>query len=403
MVSIPLAQRMNSLAGSPASLMRRKVQELRTSGREIFDLSSGDLEFATADHVIKAMHRAALQGQTKYTNVDGTPELKAEVRRKFERRNGLRYGNDEVMVCNGSTQAVFEALFATVSAGDEVLIPAPYWSQYLNQARLAGAAPVVVACSQNEGFKLRPEALRSAIGARTRWLILNNPVNPSGAVYSRAELADLAKVLLEYPSVWILEDTLYEDIVFDGSLSHAIAAVEPLLKSRTLVVGGVAKSYAMMGFRLGYAGGPRHLIRAMAKIQSQTTSCASSMSQAAAVAALSGPQDLVAEQISVLAENRSYIVSRINGCFGLACTPPQGTFYLLVSCAGALGRSGPDGVRIDTDRKFADYLLDQAGVAVGAGGDFGLSPYVRASFGVSRAVLEQAVSRIHRACAALVL
>jgi aspartate aminotransferase len=398
---IQLSPRMNGLAGSPASLMRRKVQELRASGRDVIDLSSGDLDFPSPNHVIEAAYRAARRGETKYTNVDGTPELKAAVRRKFETRNDLAFNDDEVIVCNGSTQAVFQGFLATVSADDEVLVPCPYWSQYLNQARLAGANPALIACPQNNGFKLRSDDLRAAISDRTRWLVLNNPANPSGVVYSRDELAAIANVMLEHPDVWILEDNLYEDIVFHGVHTSAIAEVEPRLKPRTLVVGGVAKSYAMMGWRIGYAGGPNHLIWAMANIQSQTTSCASSISQAAAVAALSEPQYSVGERNATLAENRDYMVTRINACAGLSCSPPQGTFYLLICCSGALGKWTSKGDRIMTDRQFAEFLLDEVGVVVAVGEDFGLSPYIRGSFGVQRSALEQAMIRIERACASL--
>ena len=395
---IALAPRMGALAGSPASQIRHKVQEMRTAGRDVVDLSSGDLDFSTPETVVEAACRAARSGETKYTSVDGTPALKEAIRRRFETNNGLIYERDEIIVCSGSTQAIFEGFLATISPDDEVLVPCPYWSQYLNQARLAGARPILMACPQNNGFKLRPDDLRAAIGAKTRWLVLNNPTNPSGAVYSESELSSIAEVMLEHPHIWILEDRLYEDIVFDDMRISALSAIEPKLKDRTLMVGGVAKSYAMMGWRIGYAGGPSHLIQAMANIQSQTTSCASSVSQAAALAALSGSQDLVAERNKILLHRRDYLVEQINLCRGLACRAPQGTFYLLISCAGILGKKKPNGARIDSDRQFADFLLDEVGVVVAVGADFGQSPYIRASFGVHQATLEHAVSRIRLAC-----
>jgi aspartate aminotransferase len=401
MKTIPLSPRMDGLPPSPASRMRRKVQELRSSGKDILDLSSGDLDFATPEHVIEAAHLAARNGQTRYTNVDGTRELKDKVRQKFEVRNGLAYESDEVIICNGSTQAIFEAFFATLAPGEEVLVPSPYWSQYLNQTRLAGGKPIPVPCPQNNGFKVRPDELRALLGSRARWFVLNNPTNPTGAVYSRTELAPIAEVMLDFPDVWILEDMLYEDIVFDDRRASSIVEVEPRLKSRTLVVSGVAKSYAMMGWRIGYAGGPSHLIRAMSAIQSQTTSCASSIGQAAAIAALSQSQDSVIERNLILAQNRTFMAARINGCAGLSCLLPEGAFYLLISCAGVLDKATPKGIRIETDRAFAEYLLEAAGVAVAAGEDFGLSPYVRASFGLPSATLEKAASRIERACSLL--
>jgi aspartate aminotransferase len=305
MTAMPaLSPRMNGIHASPASILRRRARELRAAGRDIIELSSGNLDFATPDHVIAAAHAAALRGETRYTDVDGTPELKQAVRAALLRDHHLAYAPDEIVICNGSTQALFNALLATLAPGDEVIVPAPYWAPYLDQVRLTGGTPVIVPCPQNNGFKLHPDDLRAAITPRTRWLIVNNPINPCGAVYSPQQLSDLAAVLLQYPEIWILADGLYEHVVFDGSCAPTLAEIEPRLKPRTLTVSGVAKSYAMMGWRIGYAAGPAPLIREMIKIQSQTTSCASSISQAAAVAALNGPQDLLHERAQVLREKR---------------------------------------------------------------------------------------------------
>jgi aspartate aminotransferase len=392
---------MSQIGASPASILRRRARELREAGRNVIELSSGNVDFATPDHVVAAAHAAAQRGETRYTDVDGTPELKSAVRAALRRHNNLTYAQDEIVICNGSTQALFNALLATVAQDDQVIVPAPYWAPYLDQVRLAGGTPVIVPCPQNNGFKLRPGDLRPAITARTRWLVINNPVNPSGAVYSSEELSDIAAVLLQHPDIWILADGLYEYIVFDGLHAPTLAEVEPRLKPRTLTVSGVAKAYAMMGWRIGYAAGPAALIRAMINIQSQTTSCASSVGQAAAVAALSGPQDLLHERASILRARRNLFAGILNGCTGLSCEPPQGTFYLMVACAGVIGKRSSDGREIRTDRDFATYLLEHADVAVFPGEDFGLSPYIRVSFANSQSTIEEAGRRLKRACEAL--
>ena len=396
-----VSPRMSGIHASPASVLRRRARELRAAGHDIIELSSGNLDFATPDHVIAAAHAAGLRGETRYTDVDGTPELKQAVRDTLLRDQHLDYAQDEIVITNGSTQALFNALLATLAPGDEVIIPAPYWAPYLDQVRLTGGTPVIVPCPQNNGFKLRPEDLQAAISPRTRWLVINNPVNPSGAVYSAEQLSEIAAILLRHPDIWILADGLYEHIVFDGSRAPTLAEIEPRLKPRTLTVSGVAKTYAMMGWRIGYAAGPSALIREMIKIQSQTTSGASSISQAAAIAALGGPQDLLAERASVLRARRDRFAEIINGCAGLSCQPPEGTFYLLVGCAGVIGKRAPDGKTIGTDRDFAAYLLEHADVAVFPGEDFGLSPYIRASFANPPSTIEEAGRRLKRACEVL--
>jgi aspartate aminotransferase len=396
-----LSPRTRDISASPASILRRRARELREAGHDIIELSSGNLDFATPDHVIAAAHAAALRGDTRYTDVDGTPELKAAVRAALLRNNGLSYAQDEVVISNGSTQVLFNALLATLAPADEVVVPAPYWAPYLDQVRLAGGTPVIVPCPQNNGFKLRPRDLRAAITAQTRWLIINNPVNPSGAVYGADELSAIADILLEHPQVWVLADGLYEHIVFEGDRAPTIAEVEPHLKQRTLTVSGVAKTYAMMGWRIGYAAGPKALIGQMANIQSQTTSCPSSISQAAAIAALNGPQELLRERVFILRAKRDRFVKILNGCAGLACTAPEGTFYLLVSCAGLIGKHAADGRQVDTDRDFATYLLESADLAAFPGEDCGLSPYIRISFANPESTIEEAGRRLKVACAGL--
>jgi aspartate aminotransferase len=402
MTAMPLlSPRVSAIRPSPASVLRRHARELRGAGRDIIEMSSGNLDFATPDHVIAAAHAAALRGETRYTDVDGAPELKQAVRAALRRDHGLDYAADEIVITNGSTQALFNALLATLAPGDEAIVPAPYWAPYLDQVRLVGGEPVVVPCAQNNGFKLRREDLEAAITAKTRWLIINNPVNPSGAVYRRDELAGIAAVLDRHPDVWIMADGLYEQIVFDGERAPTLAAIEPRLKPRTLTVSGLAKAYAMMGWRIGYAAGPAALIREMIKIQSQTTSCASSISQAAAIAALDGPQHLLRERIAILRDRRDRFVMLVNDCPGLTCSAPEGTFYLLVSCAGVIGKRAPDGTEISSDRDFASYLLQSADLAVFPGEDCGLSPYVRVSFANPPALIEEAGRRLKRACEAL--
>jgi len=395
------APRMRRIAASPAAVLRRRARELRAAGRDVIELSSGDLDFATPAHVVEAAVAAAGRGETRYTNADGTPELKDAIRAALRREHGVDFDRDGIIVTTGSTQALFEALFATLSPGDEVIVPTPCWMPYVEQVRLADGTPVLLPCAAENGFRLRPDELDAAITPRTRWLVLNNPVNPTGVVYSAEELAALADVLAAHRHVWVLADGLYEHIVFDGRRAPTLAEVAPDLRERTLTVGGVAKSYAMMGWRVGWAAGPAPLVREMAKIQSQTTSCPSSISQAAALAALTGPQEVLAERAAVLAERRDAFVKLLNGCPGLTCTAPEGTFYLFASCAGVIGRHAPDGRKISTDRDFAAYLLESVDVAVVPGADLGLSPYVRASFAPPLAVIEQAARRIRRACAQL--
>ena len=389
------------IAASPASVLRRRARERREAGHNIIDLASGNLDFATPEHVLDAAHEAALKGDTRYTEADGTPALKEAVRASLARHNGLDYQSDEIIISTGSTQALFNAFLATLVVGDEVVVPAPYWAPYLSQLRIAGGMPVIVPCYQNNGFKLRPQDLRESIGERTRWVIINNPVNPSGAVYSQEDLAGLADVLSRHPHIRIAANNLYEHIVFEGGRPPGLAKVAPHLKARILTVGGVAKAYAMMGWRVGYAAGEKGLIRQMANIQSQTTSAPSSISQAAAVAALNGPQHLLSERVEILRAKRDLLVQALEDCVGLSCSAPRGTFYLLIDCAGVIGKRPANGAEIKTDRDFASYLLEAADLVVFPGADFGLSPYIRVSFANPQSTLEEAAQRIKLACSAL--
>lgn len=364
-------------------------------------MSAGDLDFPTPPHVVEAAVAAARGGDTRYTNVDGTAELKDGVRKHFRRQNGLLFDPSEIIVTNGSSQAIAEAFAATLEPGDEVIIPTPAWATYFGQASFAGGVPVPVACAQNYGFKLRPDDLAAAITGRSRWIVINNPVNPTGALYSQAELAALCDVVRAHPDVWLLADNLYEHIVFDGRKATTPLQAAPDLKSRTITTSGVAKSYSMMGWRIGYAAGPAGVIAEMTRIQTVTTSCASSISQAAAAAALLGPQTVLAERAAILQSKRDLAVGLFNACEGLACVPPEATFFLCVSCSGLVGKRTPQGRVLKTGEDVSDYLLEAAGVAVLPGEAYGLPCYVRATFALSTDLLHRAGRLIGEACALL--
>jgi aspartate aminotransferase len=392
--------RLGRIKHSPSNAATQKVRELRAEGRDIIGLTIGEPDFPTPDNVKRAVAEAMARDDTRYTTVDGTDEMKDAARLKFKRENGLVYAREQITVANGAKQIVFNAMMATLSAGDEVLIPAPYWVSYLDMALVADGTPVAITCSEDNGFKLTPAQLAAAITPRTKWLVLNSPGNPTGATYSRAELAALAEVLLRHPHVWILTDDIYEHLLFDGREFCTIAQVEPRLYERTLTVNGVSKAYSMTGWRIGYAGGPKELMRNMAKLQSQSTSNPSSISQAAAVEALTGPQEYVHLRTREFEERRNVVVPLLNAAPGLRCRMPEGAFYAFPSCAGVLGRKTPAGKLLETEQDFALYLLDN-GVAGIQGEAYGLSPYLRFSIATDLATLQEACARIHRACAAL--
>ncbi len=378
-----------------------KARELARQGRNIISLSVGEPDFDTPDNIKDAAIRAIRDGKTKYTNTDGIPELKQAICAKFERENGLSYKPGQINVSPGGKAVLYNAFTASLSPGDEVVIPAPYWVSYPDMVLLAGGEPVAVPTSIESGFKLSADQLEAAITPRTRWLLLNSPSNPSGAAYTREELRALADVLMRHPHVWVLTDDMYEHLVFDDFEFTTIAEVEPGLYDRTLTMNGVSKAYAMTGWRIGYAGGPEPLIKAMGKVMSQTTSNACSISQWAAVEALNGPQDFIKPNARLFQERRDLVVSMLNQANGLRCPTPEGAFYVYPSCEGLIGRTSPSGRTIETDEDFVVELLEAEGAAAVHGGAFGLSPFFRVSYAASTATLEDACSRIQRFCAAV--
>jgi aspartate aminotransferase len=333
-------------------------------------------------------------GATKYTALDGTPELKSAIRAKFQRDNGLQFAHDEITVSSGAKQVLYNAMMATLNPGDEVIMSTPFWVSYADIVLIAGGRPVLVPCTEDNGFRLTAETLEGAITPHTRWIILNSPSNPTGAGYSEDDYRPVLSVLLRHPRVWLIADDIYEHIVYGDFRFVTPAAIEPALRDRTLTVNGVSKAYAMTGWRVGYAGGPSPLIRAMAIVQSQSTSCASSVGQAAAVEALNGPQEIVRERCRSFESRRDLVVNALNSIDGITCRLPEGAFYTFASCAGLIGRRSPDGTAIDSDIAFAAYLLRTAGVAVVPGSAFGLAPYFRISYATSTAQLEEACRRI---------
>lgn len=396
-----LADRLSKVKPSPTLSVAAKAKELKAAGRDVIGLGVGEPDFDTPDNIKDAAYQAMKNGNTKYTPVPGTPELKAAIAAKFKRENDLDYTADEVMASTGGKQVLYNALMATVNPGDEVIIPAPYWVSYPDMTLLAEGAPVIVDCTEENQFKLQPEDLEQAITPKTKWVILNSPSNPTGAAYTRDELKKLTDVLLKHPHVWVMSDDMYEHLVYDDFEFVTAAQVEPALKGRTLTINGVSKAYAMTGWRLGYAGGPVELIKAMSKIQGQSTSNPSSISQAAAVEALNGDQSFLPERALAFKERRNLVVDLINQAEGLVCHKPEGAFYVYPSCEGIIGTATPEGTLIETDEDFVTYLLEAEGVACVHGAAFGKSPYFRISYATSNDVLEDACARIQRACARL--
>ena len=378
-----------------------RARELKREGRDVIGLGAGEPDFDTPENIKEAAIAAIRRGETKYTDVDGLPELKAAVAAKFARENGLTYAVNQIHVAPGGKTVIYNALLATLSPGDEVIVPAPYWVSYPDMVLLAGGEPVRVVGHEADGFKLKPEVLEAAITPRTRWLILNSPSNPSGAAYTGDELEALAVVLRRHPQVWILTDDMYEHLIYGDFDYRTIAQVAPDLYDRTLTVNGVSKAYAMTGWRIGYAGGPKPLIDLMRKVAGQTTSNPSSISQWAAVEALNGPQDFIAERAKHFEARRDLVVSMLNQATGIRCAVPEGAFYVYPSIEGLIGKTTEGGVTIDSDDTFAAELLDAEGVAVVQGSAFGLSPYFRISYATSETVLEEACGRIQRFCAGL--
>lgn len=396
-----LAERLSRIKPSPTNALTGKVLELKAAGRDIIGLGAGEPDFETPDNVKEAGIRAIREGDTRYTPIPGTMALRQAICGKLERENGLGYAPDQVIVSCGGKQVLYNAFVATLDEGDEVVIPTPYWVSYPDMTLLAGGTPVFVDGKEELGFRITPEDLEAAIGPRTKWVLINSPSNPSGAAYTAEELAALCAVVGRHEHVWILTDDMYEHIVYDGFAFATPAAVDPSLKDRTLTVNGVSKAYCMTGWRLGYAAGPKELIRAMTVVQSQSSTHTSSISQAAAVEALNGPQGFLAENARVFQERRDLCISMLNQANGLRCRTPEGAFYLYISCAGTIGRKTPEGGVIGNDTDFVTYLLESEGVAAVQGAAFGLSPYFRISYAASNAELEEACRRIQKACAAL--
>ena len=395
------AQRMSRIKASPAAMISGKAMEMARAGRDVIALSAGEPDFDTPDPIKIAAMRAIIDGKTKYPPIAGIPELREAVCRKLERENGLRYAPGQVIVSNGGKQVIYNALAATLDPGDEVVVPAPFWVSYPDMTLLAGGNPVVVAADAANGFRMTPEQLDDAVTGRTKWLILNNPGNPSGAVYSPRDLEGLAEVLRRHPRVWVLADDIYEHIIYGGGPFATMAQVAPELFERTLTMNGLSKAYCMTGWRIGYGAGPKPLVAAMSKVQSQTTSGASSISQWAGVEALDGDQAFIRDNLAVFERRRDLAVEMIGRADGLSCRAPDGAFYLYVDCGGAVGRRTPDGGVIGNDGDLARYLLDREEVAVVHGEAFGLSPYFRVSYALATDRLEEACRRIQRACASL--
>lgn len=394
----PVSSALRRIKPSPTLAVTAKARALKAAGRDIISLGAGEPDFDTPENIKQAAIKAIQDGKTKYTDVDGIPELKDAIVAKFKRENGLTYTRAQVNVSPGGKAVIFNAFMATLDPGDEVVIPAPYWVSYPDMALLAGATPVFVETKIEDGFKLKPEALARAITERTKWVLLNSPSNPSGAAYTRAELKAIADVLMAHPGAYILTDDMYEHLVYGDFTFTTIAEVEPALYERTLTMNGVSKAYSMTGWRIGYAAGPEAIIKGMGAIMSQSTSNPSSVSQWASVEALNGTQDFIKPNQKLFQGRRDLVVSMLNQAQGLRCPTPEGAFYVYPSIAGVIGRKAPNGAVIATDEDFARELLEGEGVAVVHGAAFGTSPCFRISYATSNAQLEDACARIQRFC-----
>ncbi len=396
-----LSDALTRVKPSPTIAVSSKARDLKAASRDVISLGAGEPDFDTPDNIKEAAIRAIREGKTKYTNVDGIPELKEAICRKFKRENGLDYKPAQAFVAPGGKKVIYNAMVATLNPGDEVVIPAPYWVSYPDIVLLAGGTPVFAEAGIETGFKLKPETLEAAITPKTKWLIFNHPSNPTGAAYTRAELKALTDVLMRHPHVWVLTDDMYEHLVYDGFEFTTPAQIEPGLYERTLTMNGVSKAYAMTGWRIGYCAGPEFLIKAMTKLQSQTTSNASSISQWASVEALNGPQDFLKPRAESFKQRRDLVVSMLNQAKGIKCPTPEGAFYVYPSCAGLIGKTTQSGKKLGNDEDVVTALLEEEGVAVVHGAAFGLSPYFRISYATSEAELEESCRRIQRFCGGL--
>jgi aspartate aminotransferase len=392
-----VAARLNAIKPSPTIAVTTKAAELKAAGKDVIGLGAGEPDFDTPEHVKNAAIKAIQNGDTKYTAVDGTPALKKAIQAKFKRENGLSYELNEITVGTGGKQVLYNALVATVEKGDEVIIPAPYWVSYPDMVVLAEGTPVVIQCPAEKGFKLQPKDLEKAITPKTKWIILNSPSNPTGAAYSKAEMKAITDVLVKHPHVYVMTDDIYEHILYDGFEFTTPAQVEPQLKSRTLTVNGVSKAYSMTGWRIGYAGGPVEVIKAIAKLQSQSTSNPCSISQAASVEALNGPQEFLKDWVKAFQKRRDLVVGKLNEISGIECNTPEGAFYVFPKCTGLFGKTMPSGKKIVNDNDVATYLLEEALVAVVPGVGFGSEGFFRISYATSEKNLNEALSRIKAA------
>ena len=396
-----LASRLNRIQPSPTIAMSIKARELKAEGKDIIELAAGEPDFPTPSHIIKAAEDAMSRGETKYTDPDGTPALKQAVCDKFKRDNNLEYVTSQVTIGTGGKQVLYNALMATLNEGDEVIIPAPYWVSYPDMVLLAEGIPKIVECPLDKNFILQPEDLERAITPKTKWIILNSPSNPTGSGYTWDDMKKITDVLIRHPDIWIMTDDMYEHLVYDDFKFCTPAEVEPELYSRTLTVNGMSKAFCMTGWRIGYAAGPENLITAIRKIQSQSTSNPSSISQAASVAALNGPMDFLAKNNEVFKQRRDLVCSMLNQASGITCPTPDGAFYVYPSCAGLIGKKTPDGKVLKSDEDVVTYFLETEGIAAVHGAAFGLSPHFRISYATSTEALEDACQRIQRACTAL--
>ncbi|WP_234731292.1 pyridoxal phosphate-dependent aminotransferase [Acidocella facilis] len=396
-----IADRLNRISPSQTIAITTKARALKAEGRDIISLSAGEPDFDTPDHIKQAAIKAINEGETRYTDVAGTPALRKAVAAKFKRDSGIDYKPEEIIVSTGGKQVIFNAMLATVQAGDEVIIPTPCWVSYPDIVQLAEGCPVFVSCSPNNGFKMRAEDLEAAITPKTKWVFLNSPSNPTGAAYSAADLRPICDVLLKHPNIWVFTDDIYEKLTYDGFKPATIVEVEPQLKERTITMNGCSKAYAMTGWRIGFCGAPLQLIKAMDKLQSQSTSNTSSVSQAAAVAALEGPEEALHEMVKVYQARRDLVVEMLNQAPGLNCQKPEGAFYVFPSMQGCIGKMTSKGKKIETDEDFVIALLDEEGVAAVHGSAFVYPGHFRISYATSTEALVEACTRIQRFCAAL--
>lgn len=396
-----ISDNLKKIKPSPTLAVTAKAKELKAAGKDVIGLGSGEPDFDTPEHIKKGAIAAMERGETKYTAVDGTPELKKAIVNKFKNENGLDYEPQNISVGTGGKQVLYNALIATLNSGDEVIIPAPYWVSYPDIVALGGGTPIIVECGEETSFKLTAEALEAAITEKTKWLIFNSPSNPTGETYSKEEIAALVEVLKKHPQVYILSDDIYEHVVYDGFEFKAFAAIAPELKDRILTLNGVSKAYSMTGWRIGYAAGPVELIKAMAKIQSQSTSNPSSISQAAAVTALTAGNNFMEDMLTAFKRRRDMVVEGLNKIDGISCRKPSGAFYVFPSCKGLFGKKTPSGKVINDDNDFASYLLEEHLVAIVQGTAFGAPGFFRISYATSDEALQKALSRIEKAVAEL--